>query len=321
MSYLILHKIRQAYTMIELVFVIVILGIVGSIGSSIIAQVYENYIIQRATHSASIKTEIAAQQIANLLSYRIPGTTLARNPLDMTDNILVTDATNDSDYIHIVLEWIGTDHDGFSAKLLPPWNGFCDVMASTQTNIITPGSKLSDANTTMSNLSGTEVSLLGPQYPAIFFRNLKYAHNSTAGTDKFYDVLTCMGMTPSSDTSCISKVGNSGDENLTFQGNSSTTTDKVISEHYKLAWTAYAIRPVANSHGGHDLRLYYNYQPWEGDTITTTVWPSHYATLVTDVTVFKFAESGSTFRFKLCAQENIGGEYNVTICKEKAVIL
>ena len=83
--------------MIELIIVIIILGIVSSIGSEIIANIYKNYLLQRATHRASLKTEVAAQQIANYLSYRIPKTTLARNPNDITDNIYVTDRYNPYD--------------------------------------------------------------------------------------------------------------------------------------------------------------------------------------------------------------------------------
>jgi len=129
---------HNAFTMLELIMVIVILGIVASIGSSVIARVYENYILQRATFRASIKTELAAQQIANLLSYRIPHTTLARNPADITDFRAVTDPTDANDTTRTLLEWIGSDYDGFSAAIKPPWNGFCDVAASTQTTIKTP---------------------------------------------------------------------------------------------------------------------------------------------------------------------------------------
>ncbi len=311
-------KIHKAFTMIELIMVIVILGIVSSIGSQIIANVYKNYIIQRATHRASLKTELAAQQIANMLSYRIPGTTLARNPNginDVNSTILVTDATDENDTTHTLLEWIGTDNDGLSATLTPPWNGFCDIAASSQTAIKTPGSQLTTERSILSNLSGTTVN------PAIFFRSSKYSFVSISSTTVPYDVLSCLGMV-SNDTSCISAVSLSATSNdtLTFAGSAATSTDKVITEHYKLAWTAYAIRPITKANGLFDLELYYNYQPWNGTNLNGG-WPSNHATIITNVSVFKFAESGNTFRFKICAQENIGEEFNVTICKEKAVIL
>lgn len=317
-----ISKTKNAFTMFEVVMVIAILGIVSSIGSGIIVNVYEHYLLQRATHRASIKTELAAQQIANLLSHRIPQTTLARDPDNLADTILVTDPTNVSDYTHTLLEWIGTDGDGFKAATPPPWNGFCDVDPSDDATIQTPGSKLTLADTIMSNLSNSQVSLSGAQYPAIFFRDRgrRYTADPSTSTTTYYNELTCLGMIAAGDNSCISAVSSNGDENLTFQTPGSAVANKVISEHYKLAWSAYAIRPIARSSTHYDLELYYNYQPWHGENLEGG-WPNDHATLITNVTVFKFAESGNTFRFKLCAQESIGEEYNVTICKEKAIIL
>lgn len=311
-------KKKPAFTLLELIMVIVILGIVASIGSSVIADVYENFLLQRATHRASLKTELAAQQIANLLSYRIPGTTLARDPDNLGDYLLVTDSTNMSDNTHTLLEWIGADNDSFSAAVPPGWDGFCDVAASNQAAIVTPGSDLALASTIISNLSNGDVSLSGSNYPAIFFRDhaLRYAYEDSPNPQIIYDVKSCMGVV-NANTSCISTVGlGSTNETLDFQLGASVP-NKLISEQYKLAWTAYSIKPENKSNGQYDLKLYYNYQPWHGETISN----AQSSTLITNVTVFKFAESGRTFRFKLCAQESIGEDFNITICKEKAIIL
>jgi len=322
-------KTKHGFTMLELTMVIVILGIVASIGSSIIANIYEQYLVQRATHRASIKTELAAQQIAQLLRYRVAGTTLARNPSNLTQFLLVTEDTNASDTTHTLLEWIGADSDGFTTAVPPPWNGFCDVNASNQAGIKTPGSKLTLENTILANLSRNaagvaEVSLTGADYPAIFFRDSRYQKNPTTGATLLYDNLRCMGITDGN-TSCISSVGKTppNDEDLSFQLGSARA-NKVIAEHYKLAWTAYAICPRQRPDGNFDLELFYNYQPWEGERLSgvnCNTTPGRRATIIKNVSVFKFAESGITFRFKLCAQENIGEDFNITICKEKAVLL
>jgi len=328
---------RNAFSLIELILVIVILGIVGSIGSSIISDVFKNYILQRATQRASLKTELAAQQIANFLSYRIPHTTLARNPNDLTDSILVTEVDpslgGDEDNIHTVLEWIGADNDSFTASRIPGWNGFCDIGDSNQTTIKTPGSNLNLARNIIKNLSNNRINLFNTTAPnvAIFFRDVRYTKNP----DSFYDAKSCMGMTPGSDTSCISTVqrvptGTNAYKKQTLKFVNGSATQKVLVEHYKLAWTAYAIvpfrhnsnTPCARGESHCDLKLFYNYQPWDGDTLVLGANSNiPHATIITNVTVFKFAELGSTLRFKLCAQENIGGDYNVTICKEKAIIL
>ena len=324
------YKEQSAFTMIELIFVIVILGIVSSIGSSIIAKLYENYILQRATHRASLKTELAIQQIANYLSYRIPNTTLARDPNVLTDSIRVDDTTNFSDTKHTLLEWIGSDNDGFSAKRVPGWSGFADITASTQTMLKTPGSNLLSAKAVIKNLSNDKVNFFNATTPnvAIFFRNDRYTKNP----NKTY-AATCMGMV-TADTSCISTVyrapvgTTNRNQSLSF-AKGSTLTKKVLVEHYKLAWTAYAVvpfkpdgsAPCAEGESPCDLRLYYNYQPWDGTRLSSANYNTiSHATIVKNATVFKFAELGSTFRVKLCVQESIG-DSNISICKEKAIVL
>ena len=64
--------------MVELIFVIVVLCIVASIGSETIAQVYRNMIPQKASFLASSKSELAAEQIANRLSYAVPWSIVAK---------------------------------------------------------------------------------------------------------------------------------------------------------------------------------------------------------------------------------------------------
>jgi len=326
---IVMIKKKYAFTLLEMIMVIVVLGIVSSIGATAIADVYSQYLMQRAVSRASAKTELAAQQIANRLSHRMPGTTLARNPDNLSDNLLVTEGTTGSDYIHTMLEWIGIDNDSFSTSLLPGWNGFCDVNASTQGYFTTPGSKLLLANTIINNLSGGQVSMAaGAQNPAVFFSDyqLRYTYeDAPAGLPKIlYSAKQCMGMVDTN-RSCISSVSRNGDERLTFQRGAGTS-NKLISEHYKLAWSAYAICPTGDGINGQtfDLVLYYNYQPWEGERLSGNrcqYQTGEHATLVRNVTVFKFAEYGNTFRFKLCTQETVGGDHNITICKEKAVLL
>ena len=305
------NKMKKAFTLLEVVMVIVILGIVSSIASTIIADVYDNYLIQRATYRASLKTELAAQQIANMLSYRIKNTTLAKNPTNLNDYILVTDGTNLSDNTHTVLEWIGYDHDSFEAANLPGWDGFCDVNASVGGIIITPGSNLNLAQTIMNNITRNDVP--NNQSPAIFFNDYLYRFTP----DVEYNV-ACMGLIDNN-TSCISSVNfTANEEQMNFNLNAATP-NKLIVEHYKLAASAYALWPAPNPRTGNfDLRLYYNYQPWAGERLAAN---NTYSTLISNVTVFKFAEMADTFRFKLCAQESIGTDYNITICKEKAIIL
>ena len=315
-----LKSFRRGLTMLELVFVIVILGIVASIGSSIIVQVYESYLVQRGLHRASVNAELAAMQVANRLTYRISSSVIGRVPGTATfkpiDQLLPVDANT-----HTALEWIAYDNDSFSAQTTPGWSGFCDVNlstnanATTKTNIFTPGSNLADTNAIIGNLSDSTKTIADA---AIIFAGREY--NTTLNYNA-----ACMGFTSNT---CISPVSAGAGTSITVEDNN----PKVMTDQYKLAWSAYAVVPTQVTgtdltdrgfQAGdeiYDLALHYNYQPWDNA-------PSSYAqgessTLIENVVSFRFIGKGDTIRFKICVQENIGftSSDTIEICKEKAVI-
>jgi prepilin-type N-terminal cleavage/methylation domain-containing protein len=301
-----LTPFRRGLTMLELVFVIVILGIVASIASSIIVQVYESYIVQRALHRSSTKAELAATQIVNRLTYRISSSVIGK--IKSTGEYLPIDQIPNDTYN--ILEWIAYDNDSFSAQSTPGWSGFCDVDANgtnPRIDISTPGSNLVDTNIIIGKLSNSTKNISNA---AIIFAGHEY--NST----KNY-IANCMGF---DDSTCISPIS-------AASGTSITLTDdnpKVITDQYKLAWSAYAIVPTIVADPGarglngdiYDLTLHYNYQPWKGENYDNN---SSSSTLVTNVVSFRFIGKGDTVRFKICVAESIG-DANVTSCKEKAVI-
>ena len=273
-----LHKrLTPAFSMLELIFVIVILGIVASIGSELIVRVYEQYIVQRAEHRATIKTELAATQIANRLASAIPGTVYR---IRTNDNYEPIDSdfpgTTGDDYKG--LRWTGSDTDSFSATATPGWSGFCDIDASLTPNILTPGSDFSTTSTIIGYLSA---GTLPSSSPAVYFP---------------YDPTPYPVNNPTA--------GNT----LTFTG----TLPNRISEHYKLAWTSYAL-VVTNG----DLYLHYNLSPIPG--IDGTAVGGSSSLLMKNISTFRFKGAGRTIRFKICREERISKDVNITSCKEKAV--
>ena len=268
--------LRSAFSLLEVTIVITILGIVASLGSELIAEVYYSYILQRAEHRAALKTELAATQIVNRLRYAIPGTVYRKSSEGCVEEINQDRGCTQDSYYQ--LQWVAYDGDGFEAfesdaNRKPGWSGFCDINASTAQVIQTPGSNLALAATIIANLSDhnktiADASLYFPQDPPV-------AHGIS---------------------------GVSG-EAITLDGN----TTKIM-EHYKLAWSSYAL--VVE---GGDLYLYYNFNPSPNADIGTTK-----SLLLKNVSTFKFQGAGRTVRFKICRDENIGEEFNITSCKEKA---
>ena len=281
------HPSRKGFSLLELIFVIVILGIVASIGSELIARVYQQYIVQRAQHRASLKTELAAVQIANRLAAAIPGTVVKRNALSagVIEDINADLSVDGDDYI--ALQWVGADMDSFNtnnaANDKVGWSGFCDLDSplTTGANILTPGSDLSLASTVIDNLSGSvdRIASASIYFPARFSSiPIEYGVASVSTTPP---AIISLDAAPSS----------------------------IIREHYKLAWTSYAL-VVTNG----DLYLHYNFSPTRGVNIGNTR-----SLLMKNISTFKFKGEGRTIRFKICKEEEIGEDFNITACKEKAV--
>lgn len=302
--------------MVELIFVIVILGIVSSIGAELIANVYKSYIVQRALYNASTKAEQTVQQIANRLAGRISVSVIGRDPAAVTPapHYLPIEQLPPATTDYRILEWIGADEDGFnyddSATITHEagWSGFCDIDASTRTNLVTQGSKLTSLNAIYTNLGGAGIA-----DAAVIFNGLAYAPSTNYHP-------SCMGFTANT---CITEVTAIVDDtNITTLDKGSVVT---ISDQYKLTRSAYAIVPLQRD-GSQctdastqvcDLYLYYNYQPWQGESYSN----GNSSLLASNISVFKFKgeKEGDTVRFKICARENIGDQ-NITSCKEKAVI-
>lgn len=322
-------RFRYAFSMVELIFVIVVLGIVASIGSSIIVQAFQTYITQKATSSASIKTELAAEQIANRLSYAIPWTLIAKRPAAPYDSTSFVDNPTGVNANHTALEWIGVDGDSFEATATPGWSGYCvpesfiDGVPVDATGY-TPGSRIDITQTIINNLSNSGVDFTTTTFaankPLIVFKTDNYRD----GTNELPYHPSCIGLVTGGDTSCAIKafgtVGVAGSHpSLTLDN----TNPKKIAEHYALAWSAYALVPTAarvvNGQTVYDLRLYYNYQPWEGETYAAN---GSSQILVNNVSLFDFTNYKNSIRFKICVLQPIGTNTTemVTLCKEKVVM-
>lgn len=226
LSYL---KIRKAFTMIEVIMVIIVLGIVSSIGAEIIAHAYKSYLIQRSQYRANVKTELALNQIANRLRYAIPGTVMVRSSKSSTPKP-ITEITTIGQ--RNVLQWVGADGDSFEAGRKPGWSGFIDLNQSSATKLVTPGSNLARTKTIIQNLSNKAKSLANAK---LYFM-----------PPGILPPVTITG--GNKETLNVSGLG-SGDH---------------ITERYKLAWSSYAIVFENGS-----LWLYYNFPPTPGANLGT----------------------------------------------------
>jgi Tfp pilus assembly protein FimT len=290
--------------MVELVFVIVILGIVAAIGSGIIAKIYESYIYSKSINTLQTKTELALTQIARFLTYRVKDSVIARK-LPPNDTNIVSLPMGDGTYK--ILEWVGYDNEGFEGNASGPgWSGFVDLTSvnTDKTQIDTPGSQLDYEKDILSTLSNGDVNLTDVNSSAaIIFTGLpnqfdivKYGWNDYNGTVDHDYVLRVRALP--------------GTNILRFVENNSST----VYEHYQLVWSAYAIVPEGAAND-QNLSFYYNYRPWMGDKYSD----GNKSTLMEHVSTFKFRQIGTAIRLKLCVFNPIGQDFNMTFCKEKVV--
>ncbi|MDR1007742.1 MAG: prepilin-type N-terminal cleavage/methylation domain-containing protein [Campylobacteraceae bacterium] len=304
---------KRAFTMVELILVIVIFGIIASIGASMIATMYQNYIYARTVNYLQAQSDITLQQIAKRLQYRIKDTTVALRT-DNGDILQLADANVNEDYD--VIQWIGYSNEAMlNAGGNPGWSGFIDLdsagTSSIGSTLSTPGSDLDFADRIISALTNNDVNM-GNGRVALIFKGIPetivlnkvegYNWDST-GIKSDYTVLV---------SSNGADMFNMVDVNLPSS----------IYEQYYLAHTAYAIVP-SNLRSGSDidldLELRYNFQPWR---IGSTYVTASSALLATNVNLFRVRQTGSTIRLKLCLHDNMRsgtGDYIVT-CKEEVVL-
>ena len=305
------HTQKNAFTMIELIMVIVVLGIVASIGASMIAQTYQSYIMQKAIHNASFKTELVVNTVANRLAYRIDTSVVARRPGQVA-NVIAADIYSlinippAQNTIFTILEWVNYENDGFTATGTPGWSGFADLNNSTFATLSSPGSNFAVENTIRA-----ELGFAGN--PAIMFMGGSGIYRTD--TNNSYDA-TCIYQS----AGCMFPVALAG-TTLTFSGGDRSAGNMQYSEFYQLAATAYAVVPsnphTINGINVWDLYLHSNYQPWDGENYTGATRQS---LLARDVSVFRFKQEPNSVRIKICSVQQIGDAKHIAICKEKAVI-
>ncbi len=295
---------RKGLTLIELVFVIVVFGILASIGSEVIAKLYENRLIAQATQEASDRAQFGLETIAKRLMYRVKDSEIARkssNPLGTA--ITLSSTVTDRD----ILEWIGYAFEAmrgnWNATLSynqPGFSGLCDLNTSDKTKLVSPGSDFSKARSIILSTSYNSVDLNNNNSgAAVIFKG-----GYVAG----HDPLTGYFTSPYPD---VYKVHRRNNTSLTFEN----TGSKTLYEHYYLVYSAYAIVPRLTAQGDYNLTLYYDYRPWMGQNYTQ----GKHKLLLAHVSRFKFRKIDKAVELLLCATKKISNDFNVTICGKKVV--
>jgi prepilin-type N-terminal cleavage/methylation domain-containing protein len=292
---------HQAFTMIELIFVIVIMGIIGKFGTEFLAQAYESFIFSKINNDLQERSSSSIEFISKRLEHRIKQSLIARNPTTGTYNFLSNVGLTDDNAT--VLEWVATDIEGFNGTTAPLWSGILDLNASNSNRLISLGTNTGTANTQIVNLSNGTADI---NDTAIYFlTTLPTPTNPWGYAGAIVD---------QNETLHPIRSGANANE-LSPRG--SNFVGKEAFEFYKLTWTAYAVELGDYNDTTHigNLYLYYNYRPWNGETYAAN---GTKVLLAENINTFRYRAAGSLVKIQICAKSPLTGE-EYALCKEKTI--
>lgn len=289
-----INKKKSAFTLLEIIIVIVVFGIISSISADIFVKIYNAYLSSRSLNEIETKTELALEVIAKKLQNKIPGSVIVSKNPDGTvygeDFISLSQVNGEFQN----LEWISYDIDTFIGEwngsiYRPNWSGLVDLYhpETNVTTIISPGSNF--------NIDFSKrVVIFDKICPAQSFG----LHNPL-------------------DHNCALLVENNlSNIKLLLKEN----PEKEMIEHYYIAKEAYAIVAEGDDED-FNLTLHYDYQPWEGDNYDD----AKKSLLIDHVNRFRIMQTadGTAIRIKLCVWAPFADEersnFNASVCKEKII--
>jgi prepilin-type N-terminal cleavage/methylation domain-containing protein len=300
-------KTSKAFTMLELVFVIVVVGILAKFGVEFLAQAYSSFIHTKINNELQGQSATAVEFISSKLQHRIKNSVIARESDDTFQGL-----SGYSDGTAPVLEWVGSDIEGFRGDSMPYWSGVIDLdpTQSSATSLKSPETNTTVIDNLIKALSNNNSDI---DDAALYFVGSDndmdgYGWDGIAFTDQS-NVMHPIKSSATKDVFIPRNAGNGNDNNL---------TGVYVSEYYKLAWTAYAVGIddyVAGTTNSGTLSLWYDYQPWDGEDRTD----GKKITIMENVSTFQFMAIGSLIKIQVCTNSDLISAEEHSICKEKTI--
>jgi prepilin-type N-terminal cleavage/methylation domain-containing protein len=311
--------LKKAFTFIELVFVIVVLGILSIGGSDMYLRIYNTYFESRTYNDMQAKSQLALDQIANRLTNRIKSSLIVST--DTNYSSLESSGAIPANQTYRI-EWIESANDALRGMAnsiniadtyTPPgWSGFIDLDNSDNNFLDTPGGNLTVAEAIISSLSYGDINLSDPNPLATRGSAVIIFPDAAGSIDQY-------GWRFGLDTNLTHPIYRNTDSSFRpiaptrFRG-----VYKEVFEQYQLAFSAYALEynPATRN-----IILYYNYQPWNNERHDTNTTQS--TLFVENVSNFIFQSVGSMLKIQICinrADHQISAtNEGFSVCKERAI--
>ena len=313
--------VKRGFTLIEAIYVIVILSFILIGGFQIIGKLYERNYIVKTTTKLEFDTQTLLDQISGMLYYRVPLSVIGYNQ-----------KTNDFEYIgeiienedYPILEWIGYLNDAMVEMNL---SGFVDLYESKKPTIKAIDFNSAFINTILKNKFKSDENLTilsaiifvgsfdrGEESALIDYNNSFGWHGNNAKLVYKIDEYT----------------QNNNDCNLTLkESNGSEIKGATIYEKFYLVDSAYAIALKKDLNlskwncdisfdkfGDNDLLLFYNYRPWKGESFCADGGNGSVTLLASNITSFKVKKVNYHLEIKTSMFKS-KQDINITISKQK----
>lgn len=311
------QRFKKAFTMIELIFVIVIIGILAKFGVEFVAQAYSSFINSKINNELQSNSATAVEFVATRLQHRIKASTIARE-----DNNSFTPLKDYTNTTANILEWVGSDVDGFRGDTNPYWSGVIDLNSSLthSTQLTSPATNTANVNSLINILSNTNSDI---NDTAIYFVNPDSLDSNwgwDGNTSKFDTQLGIVN-----NENAIHPINSNGAsifKPVDSAGNDNNFSQVVAYEFYQLAWSAYAVGIAdynTTAMGGNNtgtLTLWYDYQPWKGERYNTN---GKSQIIMENVSSFRFIARESLIKIQVCVKSLLIKDEEYSICKEKTI--
>ena len=350
---------KKGFTLIELVFVIVVLGIISMFGADLYTKIYKSYVHVRAVNQLEARTQNAIMLITNRLEDRIKSSTIGR---ELSSNQFVPISALD-DPKYDILEWIGQSVETRNInKRTPGWSGFMSMSqlrddewkAGTEDagyigntraefNMVSLGSDFPQVANIVGNLRATAYNTPSNNTQvAVIFRVVTNDASPTSvgigfGYDRKVDVNGSNRVLIAVGTPSAAGSGSMEGETITINQyplNPNNDKSQEFSEQYYIAHSAYAIVPdqvvtytrdnAGNLSKNFNLLLKYNYRPWSTvEKDANSYDKASSALLAEDVSLFKFKDDNGAVALKLCMRDDgrnfDPAELDLNVCKAQVV--
>ncbi len=311
-------KHHKAFTLMELIFVIVIMAILAKFGIEFLAQAYNSFTNSKINNRLQSNSTTAIEFIASRLQYRIKASTIARE--DDAHGGGFTMLKEYSSTTAPILEWVGYDVDGFRGTTMPYWSGIIDLDPSkTNINKLTsPKTNTKKLNNMLKALSSSDINDI-----AIYFVNPDSLDDNWGWDGDASRFNTQFG-TPATHPNAIHPVRQNSANLSEFIPVDSAGGDNNFSgveayEFYQLAWSAYAVGiddyNTTDGKNSGNLTFWYDYQPWRGESRAD----ARSSIIMHNVSSFRFIARGSLVKIQVCVKSLLLKDGEYSICKEKIV--